>query len=71
MARAMQGSPGSKRSRRLWYLLLLVPLSATVFPGLYSWNGPALFGLPFFYWYQMAWQLLTGAITGIVYYATR
>lgn len=67
----MRDSSGSKRSRRLWYWLLLVPLLATAFPALYV-NGPPLLGLPFFYWYQMAWGTfgLSGLI-GIVYYATR
>jgi len=66
----MRDSQGSQRSRRLWYWLLLIPAAATAFPALYT-DGPALFGMPFFYWYQIVWSLLTGAVIGIVYNATR
>ena len=65
----MRGSPGSKRSRRFWYWLLLLPLLATAFPALYA-NGPPLFGLPFFYWYQMAWAVGVSAVIGFVLYVT-
>ena len=67
----MQGPRGSKRSRRLWYWLLLLPVALTAFPGLYAHQAPELLGLPFFYWYQMAWSVLTGVVIAIVYYATR
>lgn len=67
----MRDSPGSKRSRRFWYWLLLVPVLATALPGFYV-NGPPLFGLPFFYWYQMVWGSFgLSAVIGVVYYATR
>ncbi|RXS95016.1 DUF3311 domain-containing protein [Silvibacterium dinghuense] len=52
-----------------WYLLLLLPLAGLLFPALYSRATPELFGFPFFYWYQVAWVLLTAAITVIVYLA--
>ena len=38
----------------LWNLLLLVPLIATLIPGIYNRETPKLFDIPFFYWYQMA-----------------
>ena len=37
-----------------WNWLLLVPLLATLFPPLYNSIDPTLFGIPFFYWYQLA-----------------
>jgi hypothetical protein len=67
----MSGSPRSKNSRRLWYLLLIVPFVATVFPQFYASDGPSILGIPFFYWYQIAWTALSGVVTGIVYFATR
>ena len=65
----MNDPTGSKRSRRLWYWLLLLPLLLTAFPQLYV-NGPPLFGLPFFYWYQMAWAFGLSAVIGFVLFAT-
>ncbi|HET9343087.1 MAG TPA: DUF3311 domain-containing protein [Candidatus Eremiobacteraceae bacterium] len=67
----MKGSPASGRSKRAWYLLLALPLLASMFPQLYAVGGPPLFGMPFFYWYQLAMSVIAGIITGIVYYATR
>ena len=57
--------------RRAWYALLALPFAGTLLPALYNHAAPALFGLPFFYWYQLAWVLLTSALLGIVVMKTR
>jgi hypothetical protein len=57
--------------RRAWYLLLILPFAGTLFPPLYNHALPALFGMPFFYWYQLAWVLVTAAILGVVVLGTR
>ena len=59
------------RRSRAAYLLLIVPFVATLFPGIYNRAEPTLFGLPFFYWYQLAWVIITAGLLGIVVYATR
>lgn len=48
-----------------------MPFVGLLFPGLYAHAEPALFGLPFFYWYQFAWVVLSAAITAVVYVKTR
>jgi len=60
-----------KRRFNPWLLLLVLPYAGLCFPGLYARATPALFGVPFFYWYQFAWVILTSALLGIVYRATR
>lgn len=60
------GTP-TTRAFNPWYLLLLLPFAGLCFPGLYARATPALFGFPFFYWYQFAWVFLTAAITWLVY----
>ena len=45
--------------RRGWYVLLLLPFIGTLIPPFYNHASPALFGMPFFYWYQLAWVLVT------------
>lgn len=52
-------------------LLLLVPVLALIFPGIYARRDPLLFGFPFFYWYQFAWVLGGALITGIVFLLRR
>jgi hypothetical protein len=57
--------------RRLWYLVLLLPFIGTLLPWIYNRAEPALFGMPFFYWYQLAWIVATAALIGLVVYLTR
>jgi uncharacterized protein DUF3311 len=63
----MAGTGSRKRSVH-WNWLLLLPALGLLFPGLYARATPALFGFPFFYWYQFAWVFLTAAITAVVYF---
>ncbi len=58
----------SERARFGWKLLLVVPYLALCFPIVYARNAPALWGFPFFYWYQFAWVGLSSAIMGLVYW---
>ena len=51
--------------RRRPYLLLLFPFIATLSVPIYNHAKPALFGIPFFYWYQLAWVLLTASLLGL------
>lgn len=55
------------RRSRASLLLLLVPVLALIFPGIYNRETPTLFGFPFFYWYQLAWVVLATLILGLVY----
>ena len=57
----------TSRSRTGWKLLLIVPFIGLCFPQIYARATPALFGFPFFYWYQFAWVILASAIMGLVY----
>lgn len=49
------------------YLFLALPYIALLWVPFYNRDLPALFGLPFFYWYQMAWILL-GALSMLPVY---
>ncbi len=59
------------RSHRAWYWLLLVPLVGLLIPPIYNHAEPELIGLPFFYWYQLAWVPISVAVTALVYRKTR
>ncbi|MEK6228367.1 MAG: DUF3311 domain-containing protein [Actinomycetota bacterium] len=56
---------------RAWYWLLLVPLLGLLIPPIYNHADPELIGLPFFYWYQLAWVPISVAVTALVYRKTR
>lgn len=65
-------TPRAPRSdRTAWAWLLLLPLVATLWPPLYNRRSPYLFGIPFFYWYQLAAVGIGVVCTVIVYRRTR
>jgi hypothetical protein len=59
-----------RRTQRAWYWLLLVPLIGLLVPSIYNQSDPELIGIPFFYWYQLAWVPVSVAITWFVYVKT-
>jgi hypothetical protein len=54
-----------------WALLLLVPFVALLWVPFYNFGEPALFGFPFFYWYQLLWVPITSVLIYIVHVKTR
>ena len=60
----------NKTSKR-WLWLLLLPWIAMIWVPSYNRVEPTLWGFPFFYWYQLAWVLISAVITGFVYFVTR
>jgi hypothetical protein len=60
-----------ERARRHWYWLLLIPLLGLLVPPIYNDMDPTLIGIPFFYWYQLAWVPISVAVTALVYVKTR
>ncbi len=69
LTRESSGPPGPRETRWTW--LLLVPLVGTLIPPIYNTQDPELFGVPFFYWYQMVWIPVSVLVTVTVYRATR
>lgn len=57
--------------RLLAAVCLLVPFLALLWVPMYAGGSPGLFGVPFFYWYQLLWVLLTPALMGIGYGLSR
>ncbi|MBO0892843.1 MAG: DUF3311 domain-containing protein [Acidimicrobiales bacterium] len=48
-----------------------MPLIGVLVPQFYNRIHPSIGGMPFFYWYQLAWVPVSVACTWIVYQATR
>jgi hypothetical protein len=51
--------------------LLLIPVIATLWPPFYNSVEPKFAGVPYFYWYQLLWVVLSAILTYIVYAATK
>jgi hypothetical protein len=54
-----------------WRLLLLIPFVGVLWVPFYNSVEPRLGGIPYFYWYQFLWILISAGLTGIVYVAER
>ncbi|MFC8146638.1 DUF3311 domain-containing protein [Streptomyces paradoxus] len=46
---------------------LIAPFVAMLWVGSYAKTDPAFIGIPFFYWYQMAWVVISTVLTMIAY----
>ncbi|HVV28902.1 MAG TPA: DUF3311 domain-containing protein [Rhizomicrobium sp.] len=49
------------------YLCLLIPYAAFAWVPFYNRIAPQLLGIPFFYWWQMVWIILTAVSIVPVY----
>jgi uncharacterized membrane protein len=56
-----------KKSKRSWLLwLLLLPFISALWPGFYNQVQPTLLGIPFFYWFQILWIIVSAALIGLL-----
>jgi uncharacterized membrane protein len=62
---------GRHESNTTWYWLFVLPFVFTLLPFIYNTGSPEFIGMPFFYWYQTAWIVVTAVITLLVYSKTR
>jgi hypothetical protein len=53
-----------------WYLLFVVQFAVALWPPLYNRVEPTLMGIPFFYWFQLMWVIVSAVFTAVVYFAT-
>ena len=52
-------------------VLLLLPFIAMLWVSSYNRIEPMVAGIPFFYWYQLLWILISAVIIGVVYLLER
>ena len=58
----------ARRGRSWLLLLLLIPFIALLWPPFYNTNQPVFIGMPFYYWYQLLWIILTAILMAVVYF---
>lgn len=57
------------RKQSRWPLLfLLIPFIVLLWPPFYDRANPQLFSIPFFYWFQLLWIILTALLTMMAYF---
>ncbi len=58
-----------QRRRASWALILLiVPFIVLLWPPFYNFDPPEFIGIPFFYWFQLLWIIITAIITAVLYF---
>jgi hypothetical protein len=67
---AMKDQSKRHRGWSWWYLLFVIQFAVILWPPFYNKVEPTLIGIPFFYWFQLLWVLVSAAITAVVYVAT-
>jgi hypothetical protein len=69
---AMAGKKAKPNWRRHWpRLFFLIPCLMILWVPSYNRIEPTLAGVPFFYWYQLAWILIGAAVVALVYVLER
>jgi hypothetical protein len=63
--------PSTKSARQGWRWLLVIPIVLPLLTPLYNRTEPQLWGMPFFYWYQMSCAVVAIAVTTAVYQLTK
>lgn len=58
-------------SRIVVAVCLIAPFVALLWVSSYAKAAPDFIGIPFFYWYQMAWVPISAALTSIAYLLVR
>lgn len=59
----------TRRKGSSWLLLLLlIPFIVMLWPPFYNFRNPEFIGIPFFYWFQLLWIIITGILTAVVYF---
>ncbi|NNG86355.1 DUF3311 domain-containing protein [Streptomyces sp. NHF165] len=58
-------------TRVLAGLCLFAPFVGILWVGSYARVEPELIGIPFFYWYQMLWVLVSALLTTVAYVLVR
>jgi uncharacterized protein DUF3311 len=61
---------GSSSGRSWVYWLLIIPFIATLWVPFYNSVEPTWQGIPYFFWYQFLWILISAGITAFVYFMT-
>ncbi len=67
----MATQPGPEPKRHWLRVLFVLPFIAMLWVSSYNRLTPELFGFPFYYWYQLAWVVISAAIAAIIYNAER
>jgi hypothetical protein len=64
----MSGLPNDRKPNQWWLVLLLVPFVGVLCVPFFNRVDPQLWGVPFFFWYQFLWVIISALLTALVYF---
>ncbi|MEV4945267.1 DUF3311 domain-containing protein [Streptomyces sp. NPDC053755] len=67
MSQTQERQPTVTPVRVVVALCLIAPFVAMLWVSSYAKVEPTFIGIPFFYWYQMAWVVISTALTMVAY----
>jgi len=68
---SMIGAQKKRGGWSWWYLLFVIQFAVALWPPFYNRVEPTLIGIPFFYWFQLLWVIVSAVFTAIVYFAVK
>ena len=60
--------PDDYRQNQWWLPLLLTPFVGVLWVPFFNRIEPDLWGIPFFFWYQFLWVVISATVTALVYF---
>jgi membrane protein implicated in regulation of membrane protease activity len=60
--------PNDRKPNQWWLVLLLAPFIGVLWVPFFNRIQPQLWGIPFFFWYQFLWVLISAIVTALVYF---
>ncbi len=66
----MLNPPDDRQANQWWLALLLAPFVGVLWIPLFNRVDPQLWGVPFFFWYQFLWVIISALVTALVYFKT-
>ncbi len=58
----------SRKPNQWWLALLLAPFVGVLWVPFFNRVQPELWGVPFFFWYQFLWVVISAIVTALVYF---
>lgn len=65
----MLNQPHNRKRNQWWLALLLAPFIGVLWVPFFNRLEPELWGIPFFFWYQFLWVIISAIVTALVYFS--
>lgn len=64
----MSNTNNDRKPTQWWFVLLLAPFIGVLWVPFFNRVDPQIWGVPFFFWYQFSWVVVSALVTALVYF---